>query len=195
MGQPEEIRRVLGRSLAVVAVAVMLATACGGDDTGDDDAATGGESSETVTTADSEEGTTATTAQSTETGAEVVDTCSLLTDAEASEFLGVEVTAELEGAPSGAYGACEWVVPAEGFYRARLTVGPADHYEILRSNEATDLAGLGDEAWSHQYGDSNDILDIGVRTGEYHVLLFLDPMADHATGEAMMRQILEGLDA
>jgi hypothetical protein len=176
-----------------VIAAVLGLAACGGDDDGDGAAITD-TTEATDDTTSSDENTTVTTSDA--GSSEDVDACALVSEDEVSAIIGIDVITVPQANVSGG-SVCHWEEPDDGFYTVRLTIGPASLYETLRSNVATDLDGLGDEAWSAFVGE----VDIGVRVGEYHVLVFFDAPDDMSDTEALERgvefteAVLDGLDA
>ena len=112
---------------------------------------------------------------------------------EVSGFLGDEMIAETKPLTSGAFGVCEWRPQDVSGYTARLTVGPVSHYEVLKSRRATPVTGIGDEAWTtHTDGATGDY-DIGVKTGDRHVLIFFTSGQDFEKAKQMATRIVEEL--
>jgi hypothetical protein len=99
------------------------------------------------------------------------------------------VTGESKNDAVGAFGVCEWSSPTVSGYVARLTVGPAKDYELLKAKNAEPLAGLGDEAWISPLTTAGDF-DIGVKAGDVHVLIFFTGPTPVEQGKAMAAAIL-----
>ena len=179
------MRRML---LAALLVLVFGAVACGGDD---DDAADTASADETAgESGDDSSETTAGDASPTD-----VDVCGLVTVEEVSAWVGHDVTAEPKNDASGQYGVCEWRTPDVSGWVSRLTVGPADHYELLKRQDAEPLDGVGDEAWISPVISSvgSPTFDIGVKTGDYHVLIFFSDTDDTEKGAEMAAAVVDAL--
>jgi hypothetical protein len=162
----------------------LLGVSCGDDD---DDATSGATSATTAASS----GTSASVTTKAGGGSTTVDACALLTAEEVGGFLGKTVVAEPQPAVPGA---CEWVDPSVGGYEVRVTVGPAREYEILKSKQATDLPGFGDEAWTtHTEGTTGDY-DIGVLVGDRHVLVFFTAGLDLEKAKQMTQRVLDELE-
>jgi hypothetical protein len=87
---------------------------------------------------------------------------------------------------------CEWNPPGESAYRVRLTVGPANLYEVLKSKASEPLAGLGDEAWVRKSAGTSGMTGIGARQGAYHVYVDMDISLDN--GKQLVTRVFEALD-
>jgi hypothetical protein len=173
----------------LVGVLFVVLPACGGGDDGKS-----GDVARNTSTTEPGDTTTKTTTSSGSSDPSDIDVCGLLSEEEASSLIGVAVVAEEKNDAVGSYGVCEWAPAGQGFYTVRLTVGPADLYETLKSRVATELSGLGDKAWSYAHGSaSSPQIDMGVLSGDYHVLVFGE--LDLAKGQQFAKAVLDALPA
>lgn len=178
------------RTLMTAALVALLAmTSCGSDGSSgtSGDSGTSVSSGSTATTTGTNSGSSADSTN--------IDVCGLVSTQDVSTILGQSVASTAKNDAVGSYGVCEWAPAGSGAYVARLTVGPSRLYSVLKSKQASDLAGVGDEAWSYTYGTPDaPKVDVGVSEGSYHVLLFLDP-GDLEQAKSIVGKVLDALPA